>query len=594
MAGYLIAEEGTLAGLIVRLEEGSEWVLGRDPDESSIVLEDPKVSRKHVICSLTSEGFLLENLSSVNPSTQNGKVITEAVLLHEGDVLQIGSTYFLFTEKNPTPQKKTDSPPKEKAEEKEVNAPEENPEPEIEDAEDKDLDDISFEMPKSSRWFLKVISGPNTGAEFSLHPSLSYTIGRDAELSDVIFQDLSVSRQHAKLEVSTDEKLFIQDMNTRNGVIINGELLTEKKELSSQDLIALGTTSFLVIDREQVSETIISPPSIPSFNPEEIEKEEEKKEKQHKQEEESKSWKDLVIPTKVIVLAAVFGIFLLIVISSTFSLFEGETLPPPKKTSTDSLKEALEPFSSVQFSYNESTGKLFLIGHVLTTIDKQELSYTLSGFPFIRSIEDSVIIDELAWQSMNELLLTNPHWQAVLMSSPKPGRFVLKGYVQTPEEGRLLSEYITANFAYPNLLENQVVIGNTLALRIQSMLIEQGFGSVIFNSDGGELLLSGRVDDHRENDFDSLVNHFQKIPGIRSVQSFVVFATEDTSRIDLSSEYTVTGLSTGDNNEQFVVINQKIFSKGDRLNGMMITEIEPNNILLEKDGIKFRINYNLQ
>src|ERR1700733_9673108 len=98
MAGYLIAEEGPLAGLVVRLEEGEEWILGRDPDEVSIVLEDPMVSRRHVICRLTAEGFTLENLSSVNPATQNGKVITEPVLLREGDILQVGSTFFRFTE----------------------------------------------------------------------------------------------------------------------------------------------------------------------------------------------------------------------------------------------------------------------------------------------------------------------------------------------------------------------------------------------------------------------------------------------------------------------------------------------------------------
>ena len=98
MAGYLIAEEGPLAGLVVRFEEGEEWILGRDPDEVTVLLEDPMVSRKHVICRLTAEGYIFENLSSVNPATQNGKVITEPVLLREGDILQIGSTFFRFTE----------------------------------------------------------------------------------------------------------------------------------------------------------------------------------------------------------------------------------------------------------------------------------------------------------------------------------------------------------------------------------------------------------------------------------------------------------------------------------------------------------------
>src|SRR5690242_5478152 len=105
MAGYLIAEEGPLAGLILRFEEGAEWVIGRDPDEVELVLEDPMVSRKHVICRLTPEGFILENLSAVNPATQNGKIITEPVLLQEGDIIQVGNTFFRFTEKSPESQK---------------------------------------------------------------------------------------------------------------------------------------------------------------------------------------------------------------------------------------------------------------------------------------------------------------------------------------------------------------------------------------------------------------------------------------------------------------------------------------------------------
>jgi hypothetical protein len=42
------------------------------------------------------------------------------------------------------------------------------------------------------------------------------------------------------------------------------------------------------------------------------------------------------------------------------------------------------------------------------------------------------------------------------------------------------------------------------------------------------------------------------------------------------------------------VINGKILSLGDNLDGMVITAISPTAVLLEKDGLKFKINYNLQ
>jgi pSer/pThr/pTyr-binding forkhead associated (FHA) protein len=188
MAGYLIAEEGPLAGLVVRFEEGEEWIMGRDPDEVSLVLEDPMVSRKHVICRLTAEGYILENLSSVNPATQNGKVITEPVLLREGDILQIGSTFFRFTEKTP-PSFAESGEEISMGGEAEV----------IEEKED--LSSVNVEAAGEVRWLLKVISGPNSGAEFAMQRGSTYILGKDPNLCDIVFQDLSVSRQHARLIV---------------------------------------------------------------------------------------------------------------------------------------------------------------------------------------------------------------------------------------------------------------------------------------------------------------------------------------------------------------------------------------------------------
>lgn len=588
MAGYLIAEEGPLAGLVINFENGNEWVLGRDPDEATIVLEDPRVSRKHVIFHLTQEGYLLENLSSVNPSTQNGKVITEAVLLKEGDILQIGSTYFRFTEKSPA---QPVAPPVEEPKQTTPSLPEKE--------EDDLANSLNFSIPAASRWLLKVISGPNTGAEFSLSPSSSYVLGKDTELSDVVFHDLSVSRQHAKITVDDKQQVFIEDLNSRNGVSVNGELITRKKEISSQDLVALGTTSFLIIDQEQVNETIVSPPSQPKVSsiPQEETTSLAAKEKLAEEiipEPTPKSWKEIQIPTKHIVIASVFALTILFLVTATTALFQSHPITVVVKGEAERVAEVMKAFPSVQFSYNESNGKLFLIGHVLTTIDKQELTYALSSFSFIRSVEDTVVIDELVWQNMNALLLSNGDWQAITIYAPAPGRFVAKGYVQTVEQAQQFIEYINYNFPYPSLLENQVAIGNNLNLQVQSLLTEYGFLSVIYSLTGGELVLSGRIDNQDVDTFSDVVQKMQTIPGIRIVKNFVFSATSDTSRVDISSQYTVTGFSIGNNNEQFVVINHKIFSIGDFLNGMQITDIQSNTIFLEKDGLKFRINYNLQ
>lgn len=190
MAGYLIAEEGPLAGLILRFEEGDEWVIGRDPDEVELVLEDPMVSRKHVICRRAPEGYILENLSAVNPATQNGKIITEPVLLQEGDIIQVGNTFFRFSER--APESDQGSPLF------------------LEEA--SDLATLSMATPPDARWMIKVITGPNSGAEFFMQKGRSYIIGKDPEVCDIIFQDLSVSRQHAKITLDDEAQVTIEDL----------------------------------------------------------------------------------------------------------------------------------------------------------------------------------------------------------------------------------------------------------------------------------------------------------------------------------------------------------------------------------------------
>ena len=97
-----------------------------------------------------------------------------------------------------------------------------------------------------------------------------------------------------------------------------------------------------------------------------------------------------------------------------------------------------------------------------------------------------------------------------------------------------------------------------------------------------------------EASYDDVVNHLKALMGVRSVKNFVVLSTAESSRVDLSDKYAVTGTSKKDAQNFYVLINGKIVGKGDLLDGMTITSVQPNVVLLEKDGLKFRINYNLQ
>jgi len=564
MAGYFIAEEGPLSGLVVRLEDGSEWVLGRNPDEADIALEDPMVSRKHVICRLTPEGYVLENLSSVNPATQNGKIITEPVLLHENDTIQIGSTFFRFTEHAPREGTESASPTF------------------VEESHE--LPTLTISPPQETRWLLKVISGPNSGAEFNMQKGSSYVMGKDPAICDIVFQDLSVSRQHARISVDDQENVFIEDLGSLNGTLVNGGVIAEKKLLASQDLISMGTTSFMVIDREKAFQTIVSEPIPMPY----------KKEGAVAEETPSVNWREMVIPKKHLVVAGILGTIVLFSIIGIFSLFTGEAVAIDTKDEGSRISEIVKHYPDVQFSYNNGSGKLFLSGHVLTAIEAQELLYQLKGLPFLSNIEQTVVIDAYVWQNMNALLATNPDWQGIAIHSPTPGRFVMRGYLQSADQAQALADYVTMNFPYLDRLENQVVIESTLMTQIQSILIEKGFNNVSYQVTNGELVLSGRVDGKEEHSFEKIVKELKGLMGIRSLKNYVIYTSEDTSLVDLSSKYKVMGFSKKDGANHYVVIGGRILTIGDMLDGMKVINIAPTMVVLEKDGLKFKINYNLQ
>ncbi len=580
MSGYLIAEEGPLAGMTISFEEGEEdkeWSLGRDPETSDVLLEDPMVSRKHALVRSTAEGFIFENLSMVNPATQNGMVVADPVLLKEGDIIQIGSTFFNFTEQAPEKSAPSTSIHEPLSEE----APKEGGPPAEMSSE------LHFGPSPDTRWLLKVISGPNAGAEFAMTKSSTYLIGKDPNICDIVFQDLSVSRQHARLIVDEEENAFVEDLGSRNGVIVNGELIGEKTLLSTQDLVALGTTTFLVIDRLEARETIISPPTAIPTAPI-------KKTAAAAKGKETRDWKELIIPKKHLVMAGVFGAVLFASVFGMLSLFKTEPIVMVKVDENEKIQEIVSQFPGVQFSFNEPSGKLFLIGHVTTTVRHQELTYGLKELRFISSMEDNVIVDELVWQNMNALLSTNPEWIGVSMYSPEPGKFILRGYIQTLEEAVALSDYVNLNFNYLDRLENQVVVEKNLQIEIESQLVEMGLRAVTFDLINGDLVLAGRIEKEQNKSFQSLVSELRKVRGIREVKNYVVVSTGDASRIDLSKNFRVTGYSKRDEMDFYVVINGKILGQGDLLEGMLITKIQPKMVFLEKQGQKFRIDYNIQ
>lgn len=91
--------------------------------------------------------------------------------------------------------------------------------------------------------YLIHVSGKDSGLAHKLTATnTTIKIGRDPA-ADVVIDDTHVSRIHAEIEVRGPEKIFLRDLNSTNGVFVNGVKINER-ELCDGDKILVGTRSY--------------------------------------------------------------------------------------------------------------------------------------------------------------------------------------------------------------------------------------------------------------------------------------------------------------------------------------------------------------
>ncbi len=633
MVARLVAEEGDLKGLILSLENGDTWVIGRDPDECQLVIQDPLTSRKHLVARRTPEGISVENLSSTNPIQINEEEIGEHPrILQQGDTVKIGNEIFRYYTDTSAHVLDEGSPsevvePSEQDPESEQ-APVEiddhpNPasayplysqdnQPEPEEEKDHDtifdedeesfspLAEINFGIAETGRWLLKVIGGPNNGAEFYMQAGHSYILGTDPHSCDIVFQDTSVSRQHAKIIVSPEDSLAIEDLKSRNGVLISGAPVEGKQALSPSVIVTLGTTSFVVYDREGEMQTIISPllPSIVKVlqHEEEAPKIEEVSTPATVETEEAPPPLPAQPPAQhfgpYVLLAIITGLFVLAGIGTT-ALFRSEpVVTTTQENAAELVQQALDPFPAVRHSFNKTSGNLLLLGHVRSQAEKNQLLYNLQGLKFIKNIDDSgIIIDEFVWREINSVLSKDPAWKGITIHSPEAGQFILSGYLETRKQAEQLSDYISVNFPYLDLLKKQVVVEEDVLAQINVWLQTFNLRGVSAKmTNGGEITLSGNAPSDKAGEITQLITKIKGISGVRLVNNYIKAEAPEMGIVNLSDRYEITGQSRL-GTRYTVVINGRILSEGDSLDSMTITSIKPHAVFLEKDGTKYRIDY---
>jgi pSer/pThr/pTyr-binding forkhead associated (FHA) protein len=231
--------------------------IGRGAD-NQIVSKDPRASRHHCRIVETPHGFFLEDLKSRNGTLLNGRRV-ERQLLREGDAIQIGSTRYFFgrpgagaAEPSATLAARDTAVPGPAAPGGSAGGPVDLEDvddiPLLEDIDAEDEDEAEDEpsaagAPEPARpaggaeppsdsnacllageVYLEGLQGVHAGKRIPI-TKLPYTIGRRPN-NDFRIEDRRASGNHARV-VRRGEVFFVEDLQSRNGTMVNGKAVRE-------------------------------------------------------------------------------------------------------------------------------------------------------------------------------------------------------------------------------------------------------------------------------------------------------------------------------------------------------------------------------
>ena len=162
--------------------------IGRD-SENDIVINEASVSGKHAELFKDDEGrVFLTDLNSKNGTFINGKRIKDSVIISKGDDLALGS--------------------KQKVQWEEVLFPES-------------------------------IKNKKETAKVRL-----IKIGRD-QSNDVVLKHESISEFHAALFKDQEDRVFLTDLNSKNGTHVNGKRISDSLILKRKDVVKLANNQLV-------------------------------------------------------------------------------------------------------------------------------------------------------------------------------------------------------------------------------------------------------------------------------------------------------------------------------------------------------------
>jgi serine phosphatase RsbU (regulator of sigma subunit) len=104
--------------------------------------------------------------------------------------------------------------------------------------------------------FVKATNGPEAGRRYDLNGPES-VLGRHPDCQIVVDVG-AVSRQHAKI-LTVGGDFFLEDLNSRNGTLLNGKLINERQKLRDGDLLQICDVAFSFHDERKPPPSILAP-----------------------------------------------------------------------------------------------------------------------------------------------------------------------------------------------------------------------------------------------------------------------------------------------------------------------------------------------
>ena len=87
-------------------------------------------------------------------------------------------------------------------------------------------------------------AGLRAGKEFLISDD-EITAGRELD-NNIVLEDVQISRKHMRI-FRKDDQLFIEDLDSTNGTLLNGKVLKKAQKLKNGDMVTLGENNVLEI-----------------------------------------------------------------------------------------------------------------------------------------------------------------------------------------------------------------------------------------------------------------------------------------------------------------------------------------------------------